>query len=311
MKKLLIGALIAGVQVSGYCAIQQDITGAGSSFVYPVMATWAKDYQGQNKKVKINYQSMGSSAGIEQLKNNTVDFAATDKPVSSAVLKKMKWQQMPIVMGAIVPVVHINKVSATLVLSGPVLANIYQGKIKFWDDKDINKLNPKIKLPHQRIIPVHRADGSGTTYNFTKYLASQDSSWQKTVGVGTTVKWKGATIGAKGNAGVASEVKILPGAIGYVEYNYAKSTKINLVKMINNSKHEIIASNNAFISAANSLSSNQAWPIMATTYVDVVKANKKSTSTKKFFSWIVKHGAKEASALDYVPVTNKSYAALA
>jgi phosphate transport system substrate-binding protein len=204
----------------GNAASGAQITGAGSTFVYPVLSAWAADYQKQGGAA-INYQSIGSGGGIAQVKAGTVDFGATDQPLASDDLAKSNLAQFPIVIGGIVPVVNIAGVKpGQLRLSGPLLADIYAGKVKTWNDPAIVKLNPGVTLPATNIALVHRSDGSGTTFNFTHYLSQVSPTWKAGPGEGKTVAWPGG-VGGKGNEGVAADVKQIPNSVGYVEYAYA------------------------------------------------------------------------------------------
>ena len=316
MNKLLLAICL--IPSLATAANSTQITGAGSSFIYPVLSKWSQDYN-KATGVKINYQPIGSGGGISQLTNGTVDFAASDKPLQISELNNKKWQQFPAVVGGIVPVINISGIKNNqLVLSGPILSEIYSGKITYWDNTQITKLNKKLKLPHARIISIHRADGSGTTFNFTKYLSDIDQNWHKNIGYETVVKWPSFGLGAKGNAGVAAQVKILRNSIGYVEYAYAHSSNLTMAKMINKSGKVVSADINSFKSAAqnaNWQSSNAfyliltnqpgagSWPIVATTFVLLPKkASATRQATIKFFNWIFANGNKTAQALDYVSI---------
>ncbi len=295
-------------------AAHADITGAGSTFVYPVLAKWAVDYQ-DTTGVQVNYQEIGSGGGISQVMAKTVDFAATDKPLSATELQKAKLTQFPIIMGAIVIAENLKGLNA-LVLDGPTLANIYLGRIKFWDDPAILKLNPQSKLPHQAITVIYRADGSGTTYNFTRYLSQQSPQFKQAVGVDTAVSWP-AGIGGRGNAGVANFVKTVPGSIGYVEYAYAEENNLPMINMKNQAGN-IIAPNEASFNAAAAgvalvanglldwnMSNKNAWPMMAATYALV--RNDLPTSAQQqvysFFSFAFTE-SNIARKLAYVPLSS-------
>src|SRR5829696_242079 len=213
-------------------AIAADISGAGATFPYPVYAKWADAYK-KETGVGLNYQSIGSGGGIKQIKAKTVTFGATDAPLKGEDLSKDGLVQFPMVMGGIVPVVNLGGVKpGDLVIDGPTLAKIFLGEIKSWDDPAFAKLNPSAKLPKQAIAIVHRSDGSGTTFNFTYYLAEVSPDWKSKVGTNTAVEWPGG-IGAKGNEGVANNVANTKGSIGYVEYAYALQNKLTFTKMIN------------------------------------------------------------------------------
>ena len=208
-------------------AMAADISGAGATFPYPIYAKWADAYK-KETNVGLNYQSIGSGGGIKQIQNKTVTFGATDAPLKGDQLTKDGLVQFPMVMGGIVPVFNLEGIKAgELVIDGPTLAKIFLGEIKSWDDAALKKLNPSAKLPSQAIAVVHRSDGSGTTFNFAYYLAEVSADWKAKVGVNTSLQWA-VGIGAKGNEGVANNVAQTKGAIGYVEYAYAKQNKLTL-----------------------------------------------------------------------------------
>jgi phosphate transport system substrate-binding protein len=295
------------------------VTGAGSSFVYPVLSRWAADFKNAGGD-EINYQSVGSGAGIAQIKAATVDFGATDKPLSPQELQASGLLQFPVVVGGIVPVMNVPGLrSGQLKLTGPVLAGIYAGQVKKWNDPVIARLNPGIRLPAMNISVVHRSDGSGTTFNFTHYLGQVSAGWQKAVGEGTTVNWP-TGLGGKGNEGVAAYVKQIPGAIGYVEYAYALQNKIPFALVQNKAGRYVQPNAQTFSAAAatvdwarakdfyllmtNAPGAN-AWPIAATTWVLMYKQPKNaanSAAARKFFNWSLTRGQKQALALDYVPL---------
>ncbi|WHN65931.1 phosphate ABC transporter substrate-binding protein PstS [Cysteiniphilum sp. QT6929] len=298
---------------------QSVIMGSGSSFIYPAMSRWANEYYNQTG-VKINYQPIGSGGGQRQIFAGTVNFAASDQPLNNAELSKYNLLQFPAIVGGIVPVINVQGIKTNeLVLSGQVLADIYLGKIQYWNDPAIVALNPKLKLPHNAIITVHRADGSGTTYNFTQYLASVNPVWQKQVGVDTSVQWP-VGIGAKGNQGVAAQVQQVDDSIGYVEYAYAKTANIPTVKLINQSGQTVTADLNSFASAAKYASwqakdnynlllvnqpGNNSWPIVATTFVLLPEKAKQGINQdiKQFFTFAYsEQGDKIAQKLDYVGI---------
>ncbi len=217
--------LAAGMVAIATPSFAADITGAGSTFIFPVLSKWADAYK-KDAGSSVNYQSIGSGAGIKQIEANTVTFGATDAPLKSDQLQKDGLAQWPMIMGAIVPVVNLDGVKAgDLVLDGSTLANIFLGKITKWDDAAIKKLNPKAKLPSEAISVVHRADGSGTTFNLTDYLSKVSPDWKSKVGSGTAVEWP-VGVGAKGNEGVAGNIAQAKNSIGYVEYAYAKQNKL-------------------------------------------------------------------------------------
>ena len=294
MKKLLATALLS--PCIAIAATTTHITAAGSSFIFPVMAKWSQAYN-KAKKVQINYQPIGSGGGISQLQNQTVDFAASDKPLTASELYEKHWQQFPAVVGGIVPVVNIAGIgNNALILNGQVLADIYNGKILYWNNPRIQHLNSKLKLPHNRIVTVHRADGSGTTFNFTKYLSDVSVQWHKNIGFDTVVSWPGYGLGAKGNAGVANQVQNIKNSIGYVEYSYAHSSNLDIVRMQNKMNKTITANSASFKSAASNANwqakksfylvlTNQpgakSWPIVATTFI--LMPTKKIPTTASYF----------------------------
>ncbi len=228
---------------------RRDISGAGSTFAYPIYAKWADIYK-KDTGFSLNYQSIGSGGGIKQIKNKTVTFGATDMPLEPKDLTASGLVQFPTVVGGDVPVVNLDGIGPNdLVLDGPTLANIFLGKITKWDDPAIKKLNPNVKLPSNAIVVVHRSDGSGTTFIFTDYLSKVSPDWSDNVGANTSVEWP-AGIGAKGNEGVANNVIQTKGAIGYVEYAYALENKMTSVKMINKDGKVVAPSAAAFQAAA-------------------------------------------------------------
>jgi phosphate transport system substrate-binding protein len=266
------------------------------------MSKWTNEYYNLNQ-TKVNYQPIGSGGGIRQIYSRTVLFAASDKPLSTHELRQHKLIQFPAIVGGIVPVINIKGVKANqLILSGRVLAEIYLGKITYWNDPKIQNLNPSIKLPHAMILSIHRADGSGTTYNFANYLAKVSSDWKNNVGVNTTLKWPGNGVGAKGNAGVAAQVQNLPNSIGYVEYAYAHESGLTTTKLINKAGKAIAPSLSTFKAAAASakwspkqdyqlILTNQpganSWPINASTFILLPTDNTKvqNQAILKFFHW--------------------------
>jgi phosphate transport system substrate-binding protein len=272
-------AVSASVALSSVA--EAGATGAGSSFVYPVLSRWAADFKRAGGD-EINYQSVGSGAGIAQIKAATVDFGATDKPLTPEELQAAGLAQFPVVVGGIVPVVNVPGLRpGGLRLTGPVLAAIFSGKIKKWNDPAIARLNPSLKLPGTGISIVHRSDGSGTTYNFTHYLSQVSADWKQRVGEGTTVEWP-AGVGGKGNEGVAGYVRQIPGSIGYVEYAYALQNRMSHALVQNTAGRYVQPNGQTFSAAAatvdwakakdfyqlmmNAPGAN-AWPIAATTWV--------------------------------------------
>lgn len=297
-------------------ATDEVLTGAGSSFIYPLLSQLKEQYS----QAKINYQAIGSGGGISQLSAGTIDFAATDVPFGLAELSKRGWIQFPIAMSGIVPVVNVSGVkSGELVLNGSTLANIYLGKIRYWDDPAIKALNRGVTLPHQNIILVYRVGGSGTTFNFTHYLADVSPQWQHDVGVNTLVAWPKQGLGAKGNAGIAATVARIPGSIGYVEYTYTVGTELKRVKMQNQAGQVVKASLESFSSAFKRVdwraseafyglsidkSDKHGWPIMAITYM--LLSNKMDPAKRQqiidFFKWSYTdpHAQQAAQQLLYV-----------
>jgi phosphate transport system substrate-binding protein len=320
MLKLLVAGALA-LSATGM-ARAADISGAGATFPYPIYAKWAEAYKAKTG-VGLNYQSIGSGGGIKQIKAKTVTFGASDAPLKGDDLTATGLVQFPMVMGGIVPVVNIEKVKAgELVLDGPTLAAIFMGTITNWDDPAITKLNPKVKLPHDAIAVVHRSDGSGTTFNFSYYLADVDANWKSKVGVNTAVEWP-VGLGAKGNEGVAGNVANTKNSIGYVEYAYALQNKLIFTKMINKAGKTVTPTAKAFQAAAGNadwssqpgygvILANQAgdasWPMTAATWILVYAQPQDAAATGealKFFDWAYKNGSKMAQELDYVPMPAK------
>jgi len=297
----------------------QNVTGAGSSFVYPVMTKWSADFR-NSTQVKVNYQSIGSGGGIAQIKAATVDFGASDAPLKPADLAKFGLGQFPTVIGGVVPVVNVPGIGAgKLRFTGPVLANIFLGKIKTWNDPAIAALNPGVTLPATKITVVHRSDGSGTTFNFVNYLSKVSPEWKSGVGEGTAVKWP-VGIGGKGNEGVAAYVKQIKGGIGYVELSYALQNKMSYAGMQNAAGKWVLPNAESFAAAAASADwanakdfylvmtnapGDASWPITASVFIIMYKQPKNaasSKSAKEFFRWVFKNGDAQARKLDYVPL---------
>ena len=296
-----------------------DISGAGSTFAFPIFSKWADLYKKETGN-GLNYQSIGSGAGIKQIQAKTVTFGATDAPMTADELKKAGLVQWPMVMGGIVPVVNLDGIKpGELVLDGTVLANIFLGTIKKWDDAAIKKLNPSLTLPSTAITVVRRADGSGTTFNFTDYLSKVSNNWKADVGAGASVEWP-VGVGAKGNDGVAGNVGQTKNAIGYVEYAYAKQNKMTHVNLVNKAGKTVSPTIAAFQSAAASAdwanspgyyqiltdqAGEQSWPITAATFILMQATPKDAEATAeaiKFFTWAFKSGDKSAEELDYIPM---------
>jgi phosphate transport system substrate-binding protein len=315
--KSIIGAAMLAASVSAASAA--DISGAGATFPYPLYAKWADTYK-KDTGIGLNYQSIGSGGGIKQIQQKTVTFGASDMPLEPKQLNASGLVQFPTVVGGDVPVVNLDGVKpGDLVLDGPTLANIFLGKITKWDDPAIQKLNPKVKLPSNAIVVVHRSDGSGTTFIFTNYLSKVSQDWADNVGASTSVEWP-AGIGAKGNEGVANNVIQTKGAIGYVEYAYAKENKMTSVDMINKDGKVVAPDAAAFQAAAahadwahsdsyyvilTDQPGPDTWPIAGATFILMYKQPPNVDNTAaalKFFDWAYTNGGKMAEDLDYVPL---------
>jgi len=300
-------------------AVAVENSGAGATFPYPVYAKWADAYKKQTG-VALNYQSIGSGGGIKQIEARTVTFGATDAPLKGADLEKFGLVQFPMVMGSIVPVINLNGVKpGEIVLDGPTLAGIFLGAVKTWDDPAIKKLNPKVNLPSQAIAVIHRSDGSGTTFNFTYYLAAVSADWKSQIGTATSVEWP-VGIGAKGNEGVSNNVTQTQGSIGYVEYAYALQNKMIYAKMVNKDGKTVSPTSEAFQAAAANADWNSvpgygvilanqpgaaSWPMTAATFILIPKQPQDPVATAealKFFAWAYVKGDKMAEELDYVPM---------
>jgi phosphate transport system substrate-binding protein len=326
--KSIAGALV-GVAIAATAAMAADISGAGATFPFPIYAKWASTYKGSSG-VGLNYQSIGSGGGIAQIKAKTVTFGATDAPLTKAQLDQFGLAQFPTVIGGVVPVVNIRGVApGQLVLDGATLAAIYAGKVARWDDPAIKKLNPGVNLPGQAIAVVHRSDGSGTTFIFTTFLSRVSGDWKSNVGAATSVDWP-VGIGAKGNEGVAGNVAQTAGAIGYVEYAYAKQNHLTYAKMINKAGKTVSptvdafraaaagadwagAANNGFFIILVDQGGDASWPITATTYILVYKQPSDPAATAevlKFFKWAYANGQQLALGLDYVPLPDVAVKAI-
>ncbi|MBU0588607.1 MAG: phosphate ABC transporter substrate-binding protein PstS [Gammaproteobacteria bacterium] len=315
---------VAALALSGH-ASAQDATGAGASFPAPLYSKWASEYN-KATGAKINYQSVGSGAGIRQIDAKTVDFGASDMPLSDEDLAKKNQLQFPTVIGGVVPVVNIQGITAgQLKLNGQVLGDIYLGKITKWSDAAIKALNPSLALPDAAIAPVRRADGSGTSFIFTNYLSKANAEWKTKVGEGTAVNWP-VGAGGKGNEGVAAFVGRLPNSIGYVEYAYVKQSKMVFAQMQNQAGNFVSPDDVSFKAAAAGASwdksfyqilTNQpgkdSWPLTGATFILMHKVQDKpeaAAGTLKFFSWAYKNGDKTADDLDYVPMPASVKAAI-
>ena len=315
MKKLIL-TLLAAITVTAQAA---DITGAGATFPYPIYAKWAEAYK-KETGVGLNYQSIGSSGGIRQINNKTVAFGASDAPVSGADLDKNGQVQFPAIIGGTVPVVNLDGFRpGELRVTGAVLAEIYLGDITKWNDAKLVALNPGKKLPDANITVVHRADGSGTTFNWTDYLAEVSKPWADRVGKGAAVKWPAASsVGGKGNEGVAANVNRVKGAIGYVEYAYVKKNNMTFMQLQNRSGKWVSPDDLTFAAAAAGADwfsvpgmgvsivdqkGDAVWPVTTASFIIMYKdPADKATSAEvlKFFDWSFKNGKKMAEELDYV-----------
>jgi phosphate transport system substrate-binding protein len=305
---LLAGAVLAG-----------DITGAGSTFAYPIFSKWADSYKTKNN-IGLNYQAIGSGGGIKQITEKTVDFGASDMPLTKKDLDEKGLAQFPAIMGGVVPVVNLKDIKpGQLKLTGAVLADIYLGKIKQWNDPAIAALNPGAPLTEENITIVRRSDGSGTTFIFTNYLSKVSEEWKTKVGSSTAVSWPEGVAG-KGNAGVASYVQRINGAIGYVEYAYAKSSNMTYTQMQNRDGAYVMPDNSTFQAAAAHADWTKAesfyevltdepgkdsWPITGATFVLLRSKAENPEASKRvldFFDWSFKNGGGAAIKLDYVPM---------
>ncbi len=317
LKSALV-SLLAGVSFAG-AVHAVDITGAGATFPYPIYAKWADAYKKATGN-GMNYQSIGSGGGIKQITAKTVDFGASDAPMKGEDLEKNGLVQFPAIMGGVVPVYNLKGVkSGDIKLTGALLADIYLGKVKVWNDPAIAKLNPGVALPNQAISAVNRSDGSGTTFLFTNYLSKVSADWKSTIGEGTAVKWP-TGVGGKGNEGVANYVARIDGSIGYVEYAYAKQNKLSYAQMFNKDGQVVAPSDNSFKAAAAGADWNSvpgmgvvlteqpgkaSWPITGASFILIHKVQEKPENAKevlKFFEWSFKNGATMADELDYVPM---------
>ena len=321
MKSFLKATLTAtmGATLMSFSALSaaQDVTGAGASFPAPLYSKWAADYN-KATGVKINYQSVGSGAGLRQIEAKTVDFGASDAPLKDEELAKKGLMQFPTVVGGVVPVVNIKGIaSGQLKLNGQILGDIYLGKITKWTDPAIKALNPTLPLPDAAIAPVRRADGSGTSFIFTNYLSKANVEWKTKVGEGTAVNWP-VGAGGKGNEGVAAFVSRLPNSIGYVEYAYVKQNKMAFAQLKNAAGNFVSPDDAGFKAAAAGADwtksfyqilteqpGKDSWPITGATFILMQKTQDKpaqAAASLKFFEWAYKNGDKTANDLDYVPM---------
>ncbi|HEX2603802.1 MAG TPA: phosphate ABC transporter substrate-binding protein PstS [Oxalicibacterium sp.] len=318
LNKLIKNAVVAaGVAVTMTAAMAADITGAGATFPYPIYSKWAEAYKAKTG-VGLNYQSIGSGGGIKQIKAKTVDFGASDMPLSPEDLQEAGLMQFPAIMGGVVAVVNLDGVQpGQLKMTPEVLANIYLGKITKWNDQQIASLNPGVKLPADDITVVHRSDGSGTTFLWTDFLSKTSPAFKTEVGSSTAVKWP-VGVGGKGNEGVAANVQRIKGSIGYVEYAYAKKNKMAHTQLKNRDGQFVQPDDETFKAAAAGadwaktpgmqvILTNQAgknsWPITGASFILMHKTQANAESAKevlKFFDWAYKNGGAAATELDYV-----------
>lgn len=322
LKNLFLSAIAMAFIAIQPAPAAETITGAGSTFVYPILSKWAYIY---NKKtgVRLNYQSIGSGGGIKQIKSKTVDFAASDAPLKPEELDRWGLVQWPIVIGGVVPVVNLPGIQANqLRLTPSVLADIYLGKISMWDDARIQAINQGLSLPHKAITVVHRADGSGTTWIFTNYLAKVSPEWQKKVGFGKAVAWP-AGVGGKGNEGVAAFVRKVGGAIGYVEYAYALQNRMTTVLLQNRAGRFVAPTAENFQAAAANADwahaegyylvltdqpGEEAWPITGATFILMYRQQERPQHARAildFFHWCYHESAQVALDLHYIPMPDK------
>ncbi len=318
-KRFMVAAASAFTLISA--AHAADITGAGATFPYPIYAKWAEAYK-KVTNVGLNYQSIGSSGGIRQIRAKTVTFGATDAPVPGAELDKDGMVQFPAIIGGTVPIINLDGFKpGELRITGEILAEVFMGNILKWNDAKLAALNPGKKLPNENITVVHRADGSGTTFNFTDYLSVASKSWAEKVGKGAAVKWPAASsVGGKGNEGVAANVARVKGSIGYVEYAYVKKNNLNFMQLRNKDGNYVSPDDKTFAAAAAGADwfsvpgmglsivdqkGAQTWPISTASFILMYKdPSDKATSQEvlKFFDWSFKNGKELALELDYVPL---------
>ncbi|MEP7208038.1 MAG: phosphate ABC transporter substrate-binding protein PstS [Casimicrobiaceae bacterium] len=329
MRKHVTRGLVAGLGLSlGIsAAVAADITGAGATFPFPIYAKWAEAYK-QKTGVAMNYQSIGSGAGIKQIQAKTVDFGASDMPLKSDELSKAGLMQFPAIIGGVVPVVNLEGIAAgQMKLTGPVLADMYLGKIKKWNDKAIADLNPGAKLPAENITVVRRSDGSGTTFLWTDYLSKVSPEWKDKVGASTAVAWPEG-VGGKGNEGVASYVQRIKGAVGYVEFAYAKRNKMTHALVRNKDGQYPNADDASFQAAAakadwkaasgfyqilTDQAGKDSWPITGASFILMHTTPDKPQNAQevlKFFDWSFKNGGTMATELDYVPLPDSLVATI-
>ena len=319
MRKVTIALALAALAAAPVPALAVDITGAGATFPYPIYAKWAEAYR-QKAGVAMNYQSIGSGGGIAQIKAKTVDFGASDMPLKADDLTAAGLVQFPAIIGGVVPIVNLEGVApGQLRFTGPLLADIYLGKVKAWNDKAIAELNPGVKLPANPITVVRRSDGSGTTFLWTDYLAKMSPEWKQKVGAGTAVSWPEG-VGGKGNEGVAAYVQRIKGSLGYVEYAYAKRNRMSHAAVQNRDGQFVQPDDTTFQAAAAGADwkgspgfgviltdqpGKASWPITGASFILMHAKQDKPQSgieVMKFFEWAFRHGGKMAGELDYVAI---------
>lgn len=320
MLKRICGTIVAAIMFAASVPAQAtDITGAGASFPFPLYARWASIYFEQTGN-RVNYQSIGSGGGVAQISKPTVDFGATDAPLTGEELDKARLVQFPAVIGGTVPVVNLPGIEpGQLVMSGSDLADIFLGKIRKWNDPALTKRNPDLKLPDADILVVHRSDGSGTTFGWTDYLSQVSPEWARSVGQGKAVKWPVGQ-GGKGNEGVSNYVKQLRHTIGYVEYGYARENALSHIALVNQAGNVVQPDSETFSAAAASADWNavpgmgvmltnqpgpDAWPLTSATFILLQRTARYPKSTRavlEFFDWAFRHGGQTADAMHYVPL---------
>jgi phosphate transport system substrate-binding protein len=318
--KHLTTLAVAGILAASVLpAAAGDITGAGSTFVYPVLAKWADTYK-KETNIGLNYQSIGSGGGIKQITAKTVTFGATDKPLAPEDVAKNNFVQFPVINGAVVPIMNLPGIKpGEVTLDGATIAQIFLGNITKWNDPAIAELNPDVKLPDTAIAVVHRSDGSGTTFIFTDYLSKVSPDWKSKVGADTAVEWP-VGIGAKGSEGVSNNTAQTVGSLGYVEYAYAKQNNLTYAKMVNHAGKTVSPTMESFQAAAagadwasaqnfrvilTDAAGDKSWPIAGSTFILMETSPQDPVSSAealKFFSWGYKNGKQSATDLDYVPM---------
>jgi len=319
----ILGAgFIAAAAASSPAALATTLQGAGGTAIYPVLSQWAQAYK-KRTGTAVNYQAIGSGGGIHQIKSKTVTFANSDMPLKPAQLNKFGLVQYPAVIIGITPVVNLPHIKpGQMVFNGKTLADIYLGKVTRWNDPEIKALNPNLNLPDTSITVVHRADGSGTTFNFTNYLSKVSPQWKSKIGANTAVNWP-VGVGGKGNSGVANYVRRIKGSIGYVEYAYTMKTHMTYTRMKNMNGHVVRPNMTSFQAAAANADFTKtkdfyliltdqpgakSWPITAATYILMRKDTPRQANKRvlHFASWFLKHGQSYAKHLDYVPLPDRT-----